>query len=135
VVVGAILTLGRRTVTAILCTMRSLVRGHPSTYHRVFSRVFWPLWPLGKVLARAILRQIPADRPILVPMDDTTAQHLGKHVYGSCGDRIWNWVDRPAAGGPWPSNAIRAAGKGARRAYPLYAAWRETAVAAGADGL
>ena len=81
-VIGAILTMGRRTVTAILWTTRGLVTGHPSTYHRVFSRAVWSLWPLGKVLAGAILHQIPPDEPVLVPMDDTTAQHRGKCVYG-----------------------------------------------------
>lgn len=80
--VGAILAMGRRTVTAILWTMRGVIRGHPSTYHRVFSRAVWSLWPLGKVLAGAILRQIPAEQPVLVPVDDTTAQHRGNKVYG-----------------------------------------------------
>jgi hypothetical protein len=80
--IGAILAMGRRTVTAILWTMRGLVAGHPSTYHRVLSRAVWSLWPVGKVVAAAILRQIPLDEPVLVPMDDTTAQHRGKRVYG-----------------------------------------------------
>jgi hypothetical protein len=80
--IGAILTMGRRTVTAVLWTMRGLVTGHPSTYHRVFSRAVWSLWPLGRVLAGAILHWIPYDEPVLVPMDDTTAQHRGKRVYG-----------------------------------------------------
>lgn len=80
--IGAILAMGRRTVTAILWTMRGLVAGHPSTYHRVLSRAAWSLWPVGKVVAGAILHQIPRDEPVLVPMDDTTAQHRGKRVYG-----------------------------------------------------
>ena len=79
---GAILTMGRRTVTAVLWTMRGVITGHHSSYHRVFSRAVWSLWPLGKVLATAILRFIPPDEPVLVPMDDTTAQHRGKQVYG-----------------------------------------------------
>ena len=80
--VGALLTRGHQTITNILWTMRGLVPGHSSTYHRVFSRAGWSLWPLGKTLATAILRLINADEPILVPMDDTTAQHRGKCVYG-----------------------------------------------------
>ena len=80
--IGAILTMGRRTVTAVLWTMRAVTQGHCSDYHRVFSRARWSLWPLGKVLAGAILQFIPSDEPVLVPMDDTTAQHRGKHVYG-----------------------------------------------------
>lgn len=103
-VVGAILTIGRRTVTGVLWTMRGVVRGHHSTYHRVFSRAVWSPWPLGKVLASAILRLIPEDEPVLVPMDDTTAQHRGKTVYGkgchhdavrsSHTHIVWRWGHR-----------------------------------------
>jgi hypothetical protein len=67
-IVGAILTKGRRTVSAVLWTMRGVICGHHSTYHRVFSLAAWSLWPLGKVLASAILRLIPEDQPVLVPM-------------------------------------------------------------------
>jgi hypothetical protein len=80
--IGAILTTGRRTVTGLLWTLRGVITGHHSSYHRVFSRAVWSLWPLGKVLATAILRFVPPDEPVLVPMDDTTAQHRGKQVYG-----------------------------------------------------
>jgi hypothetical protein len=103
-IVGAILAMGRRTVTGVLWTMRGIVRGHPSTYHRVFSRAVWPLWPLGKVLATAIVRMIPENEPVLVPMDDTTAQHRGKKVYGkgrhhdavrsSHSHIVWRWGHR-----------------------------------------
>jgi hypothetical protein len=80
--VGALLTLRGRTVTGVLWTLRGVVPGHPSTYHRVFSRASWSLWPLGKILTQAILSTIPPEEPVLVPMDDTTAQHRGKCVYG-----------------------------------------------------
>ena len=76
-VVGTILTMGRRTVTGILWTVRGLVQGHCSSYHRVFSRAVWSLWPLGKVLAEAILRWTDPHEPVLVASDDTTAQHKG----------------------------------------------------------
>jgi len=79
---GAILTRSRHTVAAVYDTLRPVIRGHVSTYHRVFCRASWSLWPLAKVLAGAVLRFIPADEEVLVPMDDTTAQHRGKHVYG-----------------------------------------------------
>ena len=80
--VGAILTMGRRTVTAVLRTTGRPAPGHSRTHHRVFSRAAWLLWPLGKVIAAAILDLILPDEPVLVPMDDTTAQHRGKKVYG-----------------------------------------------------
>jgi len=103
-IVGAILSMGRRTVTGMLWTMRGVIRGHPSTYARVFSRAVWSPWPLGKVLASAILHLIPENEPVLVPMDDTTAQHRGKHVYGkgchhdavrsSHTHIVWRWGHR-----------------------------------------
>ena len=79
--VGAVLTRGRRTITAILWTMRGLVPGHISDYHRVFSRAPWSLFPLGRVLAGTIIQLLP-EGPLVVAMDDTTAQHKGKKVYG-----------------------------------------------------
>jgi len=79
--VGAVLTRGRRTITAILWTMRGLVPGHVTNYHRVFSRAPWSLFPLGRVLAGTIIQLLP-EGPIVVAMDDTTAQHKGKKVYG-----------------------------------------------------
>jgi len=57
--VGALLTMRSRTVTGILFPLRGVVCGHPRTYHRIFSRASWSLWPLGKILARAILALIP----------------------------------------------------------------------------
>jgi hypothetical protein len=102
--VGAILTRGPRTVTAVLRTLGALATGDPSTYHRVFSRAAWRVWPLGKVLATAILALLPPDEPVLVPMDDTTAQHRGKKVYGkgchhdavrsSHTHIVWRWGHR-----------------------------------------
>jgi hypothetical protein len=41
------------------------------------------LWPLGRILAHAILPTIPPDERVLVPMDDTSAQHRDRSVYGN----------------------------------------------------
>lgn len=79
---GAILTSGRHTVTAMLTSARCVVSGHWTDYHRLFSRASWSLWALGKILARAILAWVPDDEPVVVAIDDTTAQHRGKKVYG-----------------------------------------------------
>ncbi len=99
--VGAILTTGRHTVTAMLRTVGGLASGHCSDYHRVFSRAAWSPWRLARVLTGAILERLPADQPVLVPMDDTTAQHRGKKVYGKGCHRdavrsthsltVWRW--------------------------------------------
>lgn len=103
-IVGAIVTTGRRTITHILWTVRSIVPGHYSDYHRVFSRAPWSLWVLGKILAAAVLGRIADDQPVLVAMDDTTAQHRGKTVYGkgchhdavrsSHTHTVWRWGHR-----------------------------------------
>lgn len=79
---GAILASGRHTVTAMLTSARCVISGHWSCYHRVFSRASWSLWPLGKILARAILSWVPEEESVVVAIDDTTAQHRGKRVYG-----------------------------------------------------
>jgi hypothetical protein len=100
-IVGAILTTGRHTVAALLRTVRDLATGHCSDYHRVFSRAVWSPWGLARILAGAILAWVPADEPVLVAMDDTTAQHRGKKVYGKGCHRdavrsthslvVWRW--------------------------------------------
>ena len=76
--IGAILTMGRRTVTGVLWTVRSIAPGHFSSYHRVFSRASWSLWPLGKVLATAVLRLIPEGQLVPVAGDDTVALEMRK---------------------------------------------------------
>lgn len=81
-IVGAVLALRRRTVTAVLQAAGPLVHGHWSDYPRVFCRAAWSPWPLGKVLAGLILEWIPPDQPVVIPVDDTTPQHKGKRVYG-----------------------------------------------------
>ena len=78
---GAVLLKGRRTILGILWIMRGLGPGHFSDYHRVFSRAAWSLYPLGKVLARILIDLVHEAR-IVVAVDDTTARHKGKKVYG-----------------------------------------------------
>jgi hypothetical protein len=79
---GAILTLRQRTVTAMLRTVGPLAKGHWSDFHRVFCCRVWSCRPLGKVLAALVLEMIPLDQPVICPVDDTTPQHKGKRVYG-----------------------------------------------------
>jgi hypothetical protein len=80
--VGFVLTAGRHTLTRTLSTVRSLTRGYFGSYHRVFSRARWSSWPLGKVLAAMVLELVPVDQPVVCDVDDTTAQHRGKRIYG-----------------------------------------------------
>lgn len=79
---GAILSLRQRTVTALLMVVGPLASGHWSDFHRVLCLRVWSNWPLGRVLAALVLELIPADQPVVCPVDDTTPQHKGKRVYG-----------------------------------------------------
>jgi len=119
--VGAILTPGRRTVLHVLWTVRSLTDGHVSSYHRVLSRNRWSLWPLGRALAGAALAWVGEGEPVLVAIDDHATQHRGKRVYGKARHRdavrsshshtVWLWghkwvvlaicVRLPFASRPW----------------------------------
>jgi DDE superfamily endonuclease len=122
-ILGAILSLRRRTVTAILQTVGPLAEGHWSDFHRVLCRASWSCWPLAKVLAALVLELIPEDQPVIVPVDDTTPQHKGKRVYGKgChydavrsthSHVVWVW------GHKWVTLAINVKFPFARRPWAL----------------
>jgi hypothetical protein len=120
-ILGAILALRQRTVTNMLRVVGTLAHGHWSDFHRVLCRASWSCRPLGKVLAAMVLELIPADQPVVCPVDDTTPQHKGKHVWGkgchhdACrsthSHMVWVWghkwvvlainVKFPFASRPW----------------------------------
>src|SRR5215204_6677952 len=63
--VGAVLTTGRRTVANLLRTLRHLATGHPTSYRRVLSRAPWSGPALGCALARLLLRAFAPEGPVL----------------------------------------------------------------------
>ena len=79
---GAILTTGRRTINNMLRTVGSLAPGHPSSYHRVLSRRRWSSWRLARALAGYILDHWVPQGPVPLCGDDTVDEHRGKKVYG-----------------------------------------------------
>lgn len=79
---GAVLTTGRRTISNPLRAVRGLAPGHPSSYHRVFSRRRWSLWALGHALTEFILRRWVPQGSVPLAGDDTVAEHRGAKVYG-----------------------------------------------------
>jgi hypothetical protein len=119
--VAAIVTPGRRTITNLLRTVQSLVRGHPSSYHRVFSHRRWTLWGLGHALASFILTHWVPQGPVALAGDDTVEEHQGRKVFGKARHRdpvrsthtftAWRWghkwivlsllVQFPFAHRPW----------------------------------
>src|SRR5512135_2934348 len=79
---AAILTLGGRTITNLLRVLGILAPGHPSTYHRVFSRDRWSLSPLARRYVAAVLARFVPHGTIFLAGDDTVTEHPGPHVYG-----------------------------------------------------
>jgi hypothetical protein len=85
--VGAILTTGRRTVANLLRTLRQLAPGHPTDYRRVLSRAPWSGLRLGCALVRFLLDHVVPDGPVALVGDDTVDGHPGKRVYGKARHR------------------------------------------------
>src|SRR3954471_19621185 len=85
--VGALLTTGRRTVANVLRTLRHLAPGHRTSYQRVLSRAPWSGLTLGCALARFLLRHVVPDGPVTLVGDDTVDGHKGKHVHGKARHR------------------------------------------------
>jgi DDE superfamily endonuclease len=79
---GAILTTGRQTITNILRTVHPYAKGHLSSYHRVFSQRRWSAWVLARLLITFLLDHVVPLGPVLLAGDDTVAEHPGPNVFG-----------------------------------------------------
>jgi hypothetical protein len=84
---AAILTTGRRTVANLLRTLGGLVRGHRTSYQRVFSAASWSGLQLGCLLCGFVLRHLVAEGRITLVGDDTVESHPGRKVYGKARHR------------------------------------------------
>jgi hypothetical protein len=80
--VGAVLTTGRRTVANLLRTLRHLAPGHRTSYQRVLSRAPWSGLELGCALTRLVLDRLAPDGAVYLVGDDTVDGHKGACVYG-----------------------------------------------------
>ena len=81
-VLAAILTTGRRTVTNLLRTVRSQAPGHVSAYHRVFSQRRWSAWALARTLIAFLLDHVVPPGPVLLAGDATVTEPPGPKVFG-----------------------------------------------------
>src|SRR4051812_8014297 len=81
-VVAAILTTGRRTVSNLLRTVPGLAPGDPSSSHRVFSKRRWAALQLARLLAKYILDPHPPNAPIYRAGDAAVDEHRGALVQG-----------------------------------------------------
>ena len=99
--VGALLTTGRRTVANLMRTLRHLGPGHLTSYQRVLSRAPWSGIALGCSLTQFLLRHFAPDGVVTLIGDDTVDGHKGKHVHGKARHRdpvrsshsytAWRW--------------------------------------------
>src|SRR3954462_8000545 len=81
-ILAAVLTTGRRTVSNLLRTAAGLAHGDASSFHRVLSKRRWSTLALARILARFILDHRVPDGPVSLAGDDTVDEHRGAKVYG-----------------------------------------------------
>jgi hypothetical protein len=85
--VGLIVSMGRRTVSHALVAMGPLLKGHWSNYHRLYSRAKFSMWSLAAVLVRQVVALLPADAVIELVADDTVDGKEGDHVWAKSAHR------------------------------------------------
>jgi DDE superfamily endonuclease/Archaeal putative transposase ISC1217 len=81
-VLAAVLTTGRRTITNLLRTVREKAPRHMSSYHRIFSQRRWSAWALARALITFLLDHLVPSGPGLLAGDDTVTEHPGPQVFG-----------------------------------------------------
>ena len=79
-VVGAILTPGRRTVTAILSVMGLRHSPHFQNYHRVLNRACWSSRAVSQTLLRVLIAVFVPQGPLVLGLDDTVERRRGKQI-------------------------------------------------------
>jgi hypothetical protein len=77
--VGAILTPAKRTVTSALSVMGLRQEAQFQPYHRVLSRAAWSCLALSRILLALLLAAfVPADAPVIVGLDETIERRRDK---------------------------------------------------------
>ena len=86
-ILGLILTMGRRTVSHSLLSVRPLLHGHWSNYHRLYSHARFSMWKLGMALSRQVIALLPRDGPVWLVVDETLDTKSGNHVWAKATHR------------------------------------------------
>jgi DDE superfamily endonuclease len=79
-VIGALLTPGQRTVTAILSVMGLRQSRHFQNYHRVLNRARWSSRAISQKLLHVLLTVFVPQGPIVLGLDDTLERRRGKKI-------------------------------------------------------
>lgn len=78
--VGAIITTGKRTITSILSVMGLSEEEHFQNYHRVLNRAVWSSLEASRVLLMALVAIFAPGGPIIMGIDDTIERRKGKKI-------------------------------------------------------
>ena len=80
-VVGAMLTPGQRTVTAVPRVMGLSEERQYQNYHRVLNRACWSSRELSRrLLGLLVATFVPADAPVVVGLDETIERRRGAKI-------------------------------------------------------
>jgi hypothetical protein len=79
-IVGAILTPGRRTVAAALRVLGLEHDPHFTNYHRVLNRNQWSGRWIARCLLRLLVRTFAPDGPVVIGLDDTIERRWGAKI-------------------------------------------------------
>lgn len=77
---GAILAIGKRTVTAVLRVMGLDQHAHFQTYHRVLNRAVWSALAASRILLRLLVHHFAPHGPVIVGLDDTIERRWGAKI-------------------------------------------------------
>jgi hypothetical protein len=78
--IGAILSIGKRTVTSALKVMGLKDEERFTNYHRVLNRAKWNALNAAKILLGLIVSVIPATWPLIVLVDETIERRKGHKI-------------------------------------------------------
>jgi DDE superfamily endonuclease len=79
-IIGAILTPGKRTVRAILSVMGLRQNRHFQNYHRVLNRAHWSSRAISRQLLHVLIQVFVPHGPIVLGLDDTLERRQGKKI-------------------------------------------------------
>lgn len=79
-VLGAILTPGRRTVAALLRTLGRAQDRHFQNYHRVLNRDCWSARQAAQILFGLLLRRFVPEGPVVLGLDDHLERRKGPKI-------------------------------------------------------
>lgn len=77
---GALLSPGRRTVTQALRVMGRAQERHFPNYHRVLSRARWSCREAGRILLRLLVQTFAPEGPLVFGLDDTIERRWGRKI-------------------------------------------------------